>query len=380
MSTRFTRALTRISAVAAVALAGGLLAACSTVQAMRGDIEGLRKVSDQAERNGAIRCAPRELALAKSHLRFAEVELDQGFFPRAKDHLQIAQANAHAAYDLSPPEKCAERGFVEEPKPGDRDGDGILDPDDKCPDDPENYNGYQDADGCPDDPDTDGDGIPDSKDQCVLVPEDKDGYQDADGCPEIDNDVDGILDDKDKDTTTGRSCANDPEDPDGFEDADGCPEPDNDKDGVLDLDDQCPNEPGPADNKGCPKKPSLIVVTDKEIKILQQIHFEFDKDKIRSESFKILDAVVEALKSYPKIKLEIQGHTDNKGRPEYNKSLSQRRAASVVKYLVGHGVDPGRLVARGYGMERPLVGNDSELNRALNRRVQFVRTEGAPQP
>jgi outer membrane protein OmpA-like peptidoglycan-associated protein len=387
MSTRLSRSPgTRARVVRALALLGAgsavvLLGACSTVQAMRGDIEGLRKVSDQAERNGAIRCAPRELALAKSHLRFAEVELDQGFFPRAKDHLQIAQANAHAAYDLSPPEKCAERGFVEEaPKPGDRDGDGYLDPDDKCPDEPENYNGYQDADGCPDDPDTDGDGIPDSKDQCVLVPEDKDGYQDSDGCPDIDNDVDGILDEKDKDVTTGRSCANDPEDPDGFEDADGCPEPDNDKDGVLDLDDQCPNEPGPADNKGCPKKPSLVVVTDKEIKILQQIHFEFDKDKIRPESFKILDAVVEVLKSYPKIRLEIQGHTDNKGRPEYNKSLSQRRAASVVKYLVAHGVDAGRLTAHGYGMERPVVSNDTDLNRALNRRVQFVRTEGGAQP
>jgi outer membrane protein OmpA-like peptidoglycan-associated protein len=351
---------------------------CSTVTQMRGEIEGLTKVADQAERNGAIRCAPRELALAKSHLKFAGAELDQGFFPRAKDHLDIARGNAHAAYDLSPPAKCAERGFVEEaPKPGDRDGDGYLDPDDKCPDEAENYNGYQDADGCPDDPDTDGDGIPDSRDQCVLIPEDKDGYLDEDGCPELDNDLDTILDDKDKDPSTGKSCANDPEDPDGYEDADGCPEPDNDKDGVPDLADQCPNEPGPADNKGCPKKPSLVVVTDKEIKILQQIHFEFDKDKIRSESFKILDAVVDVLKQFPKIKLEIQGHTDNKGAPAYNKKLSDRRAASVLKYLVSHGVAADRLTSHGYGMERPLVSNDTDQGRALNRRVQFIRVEGA---
>jgi outer membrane protein OmpA-like peptidoglycan-associated protein len=354
---------------------------CSAVSAMRGDIEGLRKVTEQAERNGAVRCAPRELAMAKSHLKFAEVELDQGFFPRAQDHLTIGRANAHAAYDLSPPEKCSERGFEEvKPAPGDRDGDGILDPDDKCPDDPENYNGYQDGDGCPDDPDTDGDGIPDSRDQCVLLPEDKDGYLDDDGCPDVDNDMDGIPDDKDKDPGSGRSCANEPEDPDGYEDNDGCPEPDNDKDGVLDLDDNCPNEPGPPDNKGCPKKPSLVVVTDKEIKILQQIHFEFDKDKIRPESFKILDAVVEVLKQFPKIKLEIQGHTDNKGKPEYNKKLSDRRAISVVKYLVAHGIEPGRLTSHGYGMERPLVANDSDQGRALNRRVQFVRTEGGQAP
>src|SRR6185437_669040 len=356
------------------------LISCSQVSQMRGEVEGLNKVADQAERNGAMRCAPRELALAKSHLQFATIELDQGFFPRAREHLQIAEANAHAAYDLSPPQKCSERGFVEEPPPiGDRDGDGLPDNIDKCPDEPENYNGYQDADGCPDDADTDGDGIPDSQDQCVLQPEDKDGYQDSDGCPDIDNDLDTVPDDKDKDPNTGKSCAMDPEDPDGFEDADGCPDPDNDKDRVLDLVDNCPNEPGPASNKGCPLKPSLVVVTDKEIKILQQIHFQFDKDKIRPESFKILDAVVEVLRAYPKIMIEIQGHTDNKGSAAYNKSLSDRRAAAVRKYLVQHGISEGRLTSHGYGMERPLVPNDTDQNRALNRRVQFIRTEnGAP--
>ena len=159
---------------------------------MRGKIDGLAKIANQAERNGAIRCAPRELALAKSHLEFAEVELDQGFVSKASDHLAIAEPNAHAAYDLSPPEKCAERGFVMPPP-------------------------------TPDDPDTDGDGILDSRDMCILEPEDKDGYLDDDGCPELDNDLDGILDAADK-------CPNEPEDPDGFEDADGCPDPDNDKD------------------------------------------------------------------------------------------------------------------------------------------------------
>jgi outer membrane protein OmpA-like peptidoglycan-associated protein len=358
------------------------LASCSQVSAMRGNIDGLTKVADQAERNGAIRCAPRELALAKSHLEFATVELDQGFWTRAKEHLDIAEANAHAAYDLSPPQKCAERGFVEDappPKPGDKDGDGYLDPDDKCPDEPENYQGYQDDDGCPDDPDTDGDGIPDSKDQCVLAPEDKDGYLDDDGCPDPDNDLDTIPDVADKDAT-GKTCMNDPEDPDGFEDADGCPEPDNDKDSVVDLEDQCPAEPGPpgGDKPGCPKKPSLVIITAKEIKITQQIHFEFDKDKIRSESFPILDAVADVLKTNPNIKIDVQGHTDNKGGAEYNKKLSDRRAASVKKYLVGKGVEATRLVSHGYGAEVPIVPNTNDQNRALNRRVQFVRTETAP--
>jgi OmpA-OmpF porin, OOP family len=370
-----------VPGLAPLAKRGALLAAmagiltvvgsCSQVSVMRGSIEGLSKIADQAEHNGAVRCAPRELALAKSNLEFATVALDQGYFLRAKEHLDVAEANAHAAYDLSPPAKCAERGFVEEtPQVGDRDGDGFLDNEDKCPDDPENYNGFEDSDGCPDDPDTDGDGIPDSRDQCVLLPEDKDGFQDADGCPDPDNDLDGIPDALDK-------CPNDPEDPDGFEDADGCPDLDNDKDGVPDLEDDCPNEPGPADNHGCPKK-SLVVVTDKEIKILQQIHFNFDKDSIRPESFPILDAVAEVLVANKKIKIEIQGHTDNKGGADYNKKLSDRRAASVKKYLVTHGIDSDRLTSHGYGAERPIVPNSSDQNRALNRRVQFVRTEGTP--
>ena len=373
----------RVTATVSIAMmAVFVTSSCSQVTTMRGQIEGLTDVAKQAERNGAQRCAPRELALAKSHLEFAETELDQGDFVRAKDHMEIAEANAHAAYDLSPPAKCAERGFEEAPppRPGDCDGDGILDSEDKCNCDKpegeraENYNGYQDEDGCPDDPDTDGDGIPDSRDQCIMEPEDKDGYLDDDGCPDVDNDLDTIPDAQDK-------CKNEPEDPDGYEDADGCPDPDNDNDKIVDIEDACPNESGPADSdtkkNGCPKK-SLVIVTDKEIKITQQIHFEFDKDVIRRESFPILDAVADVLKNNPKIKIDVQGHTDNKGTPAYNKKLSDRRAASVVKYLVAHGIDPSRLVSHGYGMERPIVPNDSDQNRALNRRVQFVRTEGQP--
>lgn len=376
--------------IPALALATSLTtASCSQVPVMRGDIEGLTKVAQQAERNGALRCAPRELATAKSHLEFATVEIDQGFWRRAKEHLDIARANAHAAYDLSPPQKCAERGFVEEapppppPKPGDCDGDGILDPDDKCPCEKdggaENYNGYQDVDGCPDDPDTDGDGLTDSKDSCVLLPEDKDSYLDEDGCPELDNDLDTILDPNDKDSN-GNSCANNPEDPDGYEDADGCPEPDNDKDTVVDLEDQCPMEPGPAggDKPGCPKKPALVIMTEKEIKILQQIHFEFDKDKIKPESFPILDAVAEILSQNPQVRIEVQGHTDGKGSAPYNKKLSDRRAAAVMKYLVAKGIDTSRLNSCGYGLERPVQTNKTDQGRALNRRVQFVKITTEP--
>ncbi len=342
---------------------------CAKAPEMRGKIAGLEKIAEEAEKNGARRCAPRELALAQSHLKFATIELDQGFISKANRHLWIAEPNAHAANFLSPPEYCLDQPAA---APGDRDGDGYLDPNDKCPDQPENYNGYQDEDGCPDDPDTDGDGLTDSVDSCVLEPEDADGYLDDDGCPEIDNDLDTILDTTDK-------CPLEPEDPDGFEDDDGCPDPDNDQDTVLDLKDQCPNEIGSATKEplGCPAKPALVVVTDCEVKITQQVHFAYNKDVIRRESYPVLDAVVDVLQKNPRIKIEVQGHTDNRGSARYNKGLSDRRAASVMRYLVSHGVDPDRLTSHGYGLERPLVPNTTAQNRALNRRVQFIRTEGA---
>jgi OmpA-OmpF porin, OOP family len=367
-----SRAFRALALLTVASLSLGL-GGCGADNVLRGKISGMEKIAKQAKDNGAIRCAPRELALAESHLRFATIELEQGFMSKANFHYDFGAVNAQAAYDLSPAQYCAERGFVITPKPGDKDGDGYLDPEDQCPDDPETWNGFQDEDGCPDDPDTDGDGLTDSKDACPLDPEDKDNYLDEDGCPEPDNDLDGILDVKDK-------CINDPEDPDGFEDEDGCPELDNDKDTVADLEDQCPNEAGDptAEKKGCPKA-SLVIVTDKEVKITQQIHFEFDKDKIRPESFPILEAVAEVMRKFPNMKLEIQGHTDNKGAAGYNKNLSDRRAKSVRKYLTDKGkIEGSRLTAVGYGMERPIVDNDTPLNRALNRRVQFIRTETPP--
>jgi OmpA-OmpF porin, OOP family len=316
---------------------------CAQGPALRGRIRGLTTTVEDAEKNGAMTCAPRELAVAKSQLEFATIDLDQGQLSKAEAHLAKAEPNAQAAFSMSPADRCSSREFVEvESKP-----------------------------------DTDGDGIPDSVDQCVLEPEDKDGYLDEDGCPDVDNDGDGIPDSKDQ-------CPNEPEDYDGYKDDDGCPDPDNDGDGVPDVDDYCPNTPGipGGDKPGCPRKSTLIVVTDKEIRITQQIQFEFNKAVIKPGiSYKILDEVAGVLSDNPKISLEVQGHTDNVGADAYNMHLSQSRADAVRAYLVAHGIAPDRLVSKGYGFHQPLVPNSTEANRALNRRVQFIRTESsAPQP
>jgi OmpA-OmpF porin, OOP family len=131
----------------------------------------------------------------------------------------------------------------------DRDGDGISDEKDQCPTAAEDFDGFEDSDGCPD-LDNDGDGIPDVNDKCPNAAEDMDGFEDQDGCPEVDNDKDGIPDDVDH-------CPNEPETKNGYKDQDGCPdEADSDGDGVPDARDKCPNEmedtDGFQDDDGCP--------------------------------------------------------------------------------------------------------------------------------
>ncbi|MCA9559175.1 MAG: OmpA family protein, partial [Myxococcales bacterium] len=290
----------------------------------------------------------------------------------------------------------------------DRDKDGILDPDDACPDDPEDKDEFQDEDGCPE-PDNDEDGILDVDDKCPLDLEDRDGFEDEDGCPDPDNDKDGILDVKDKcpdDPETVNNwededgcpdqipdtdgdglrdnvdqCPQDPEDFDGFQDEDGCPDRDNDKDGILDPDDDCPNEPevinGVDDDDGCPDEGKVQVqVTQEKIEIYEKIYFETDKAIIRPISFNILDQVVRVIVRNPQIKrIRIEGHTDDRASDAYNLKLSQERCESVMKYLTDAGVSPERLEPVGYGESKPLCEQKTEACRANNRRVEFTILE-----
>ena len=294
-------------------------------------------------------------------------------------------------------------GFAFEPSIGDRDGDGIKDDVDQCPDDPEDMDDFEDVDGCPE-PDNDRDGILDVNDDCPLVPEDMDGDSDDDGCPERgegDRDGDGILDeadqcpdnpedldqfededgcpdednDNDKILDVNDICPNEPEDMDGWEDANGCPDPDNDNDRIPDVDDKCPNEPetynGNEDTDGCPDQGRVNIIGN-QITIMDKVYFEYDSAKIKEVSYDILDAVASTLNGNPQINLiEISGHADERGNDDYNLKLTTDRAASVVTYLVRKGVKSKRLTSMGYGEYCPVEKGSNEAAWEKNRRVEF---------
>lgn len=303
-------------------------------------------------------------------------------------------------------------GFIFEPSVGDRDGDGYRDDVDRCPNEPEDFDHFEDQDGCPE-PDNDQDGIPDVDDQCPLSPEDRDGdhdqdgcpdrdendrdgdgildsadqcpdnpedrdnFQDTDGCPEPDNDHDGILDTVDR-------CPNEPEDRDNFEDDDGCPDPDNDHDRIPDVRDRCPNEPETynafEDDDGCPDQ-GVAVLEDNNIRILQAINFETDSAQIRTESLPIIEAVAATLRANDQISLvQVQGHADRRGSDPHNIQLTRDRAASVVNALVERGIARERLHSAGYGSRCPIDPRNNAAGWARNRRVVFLilRTQSGP--
>ncbi len=253
----------------------------------------------------------------------------------------------------------------------DYDRDGIYGVHDKCPNDPEDFDGFQDLDGCPD-PDNDNDGVPDEFDKCDNTPE---GVSvGPDGCPDNDLDGDGIPNDIDK-------CPEDPEDIDRFEDSDGCPDVDNDQDGIPDAADNCPNKPETfndfLDDDGCPDDPNdKVHISRDRIIITEQVYFETNKATIKRQSYEILDAVVKVLNENAQIlKIRIEGHTDDRGSDDHNLKLSDDRAASVMKYLTDNGVAASRLDAIGYGETRPIKDNETAEGRATNRRVEFTIIE-----
>jgi len=234
------------------------------------------------------------------------------------------------------------------PEVKDRDKDGVLDDDDRCPD----VFGLASLKGCPD---RDGDGIADIDDKCPDVP----GLARYQGCPIPDTDKDGINDEEDK-------CPTVP----GVARYQGCPIPDTDKDGVNDEEDKCINEPGPADNFGCPRIPDEV---ERKINTAaKKVFFATGSAKLLAKSFQPLNEVVTILNANPTYKLSIDGHTDDTGKDEMNQTLSDNRAASVKAYLVSKGIDESRLTSTGYGETRPIADNKTVAGRAQNRRVEMA--------
>ncbi|HEU4577783.1 MAG TPA: OmpA family protein [Polyangiaceae bacterium] len=240
--------------------------------------------------------------------------------------------------------------------------------------------------GCPP-PDSDHDGILDALDKCPNEAEDKDGFEDDDGCPDLDNDQDGLKDSED-------GCPNEAEDRDGFKDADGCPEPDNDGDGILDAADKCPfdaeDEPG-EDADGCPKQMArlcpdgarptatgecLAHIDAGLIQISEPVQFEEGTANLKDASRELLNQVVDILDANPGMKVQVVGHTDSWGPRANNLELSRERARAVRYYLIRQSKDPTRMARNvrslGKGESQPIESNDTAVGRAKNRRVEFV--------
>lgn len=276
----------------------------------------------------------------------------------------------------------------------DSDGDGINDDVDACPNEPEDIDGYQDYDGCPDE-DNDGDGILDINDACQNIKEDIDGYKDDDGCPDLDNDGDGIEDIKDQ-------CPDIREDVDGFQDDDGCPDVDNDGDGILDVNDKCPNKAevfnGYEDGDGCPDeapkpkyfepkpkkeikkqnnkpKKTKIVKSNapREFLIHGETTFASNSAQIKSSAYTELNRIVAELKKYPNASWRIEAHVDRgNSRTEANR-ISINQANAILNYFVSMGLPAYNFEAIGFGDSSPIASNNTVYGRMKNRRIVIKR-------
>jgi len=190
-------------------------------------------------------------------------------------------------------------------------------------------------------------------DNCPEEAEDFDGYQDDDGCPDADNDRDGLCDPwveaKGLLTQFAHVCKK----------VDLCPE-------------QAESMNGYKDEDGCPDE---VPVPPKKVFILEGVNFESGKASITTDSYVSLMKVVDIMEAFPETTFEIVGHTDNVGRPEKNKQLSADRAESVKNFLVEKGVSESRMVTRGVGDSEPIAANTTAEGRAKNRRIEFTRTD-----
>ncbi len=205
--------------------------------------------------------------------------------------------------------------------------------------------------------DRDGDGIVDASDACPDEPEDKDGIQDDDGCPEDDADSDGIADPDDR-------CPTEPETVNGFEDDDGCP-------------DTAP-APAPAPAPKEPPAPPAprVDVTCEAIEFDELVFFDLAQYTLRAEARPLLDEVARTMKARPDVRrVRVVGFADATGPTAFNDRLSRQRAWTVRQALIARGVAAKRLSVVARGESAPRASNDTEAGRAQNRRVEFTIVE-----
>jgi outer membrane protein OmpA-like peptidoglycan-associated protein/opacity protein-like surface antigen len=287
--------------------------------------------------------------------------------------------------------------------------------------------------------DSDGDEIEDKLDKCPFIPEDFDNFEDEDGCPEWDNDGDALADSAETNTGTfinADSTGTDPNvadtdmdgvndyaevytyktnplsvdtdadslsdsdeinnfqtnpnladtDSDGLNDGDEIfthqTDPNNadtDGDGFMDGDDKCPLKPetfnGFMDDDGCPDKKPEIIFEKKAPIVLDGVNFKVGSSELTNSAKPVLDKVVRTLNDYPEMYLEISGHTDSSGSRSLNMKLSRKRAESVRRYLINQGIKEYKLRAIGLGPDHPVTSNVTKEGRAKNRRIEFFRTK-----
>lgn len=329
---------------------------CASGPEVSRHLQWLQKRLEEAEKDGAKRCAPYAYAHGKAEYDFSKLELHQGQHVLADQHMRKARVwikQTHEELDVWRQRKelwrC--RGLEKSPEPPpkpdpcakDTDNDGVADCRDLCPNQPEDFQGFEDDDGCPDgERDSDGDGIPDWRDKCPFEPEDFNGFQDDDGCPDAHIDTDG--------------------------------------DGVPDYRDKCPLEYAKTPD-GCPPKYVHVEVTKKQIRLKRQVHFATARAQIRITSFPMLREVAQVLNDHPHIHICIEGHTDDRGGYTYNLRLSSNRAAAIRTFLIRERISADRMRSRGYSFKFPIETNRTIEGRATNRRVELTIVEqGKPCP
>ena len=216
--------------------------------------------------------------------------------------------------------------------------------------------------------DRDDDGMADLADACPLDPEDMDGFEDQDGCPDPDNDGDGVADEAD-------GCPLEPEDSDSFADTDGCPDPDNDGDGIEDPDDECPNEAETLneidDEDGCPEPPGLVKIHSPPVGPYERLYYDPGDPTFKKEWESLLDMLAHVIKTNPVLRVEIAAHSDKKGSKKKKIAMTKKRAEAVVAYLESKGVARGILSAAGYGPVCCCMSPEA----SKNRRIEFILLE-----